>query len=130
MAALPASEPFPGGLIRAFELLAAAGRPRSVLVWIEDAQIVVKDAAALAHPHDGIRHLLIADIRDVHLADEPAGTVLSIRTEAETLRLCGATAVIDGFVNELATFTNSAMLGHTPTPRGRFQRFIARFAGM
>jgi hypothetical protein len=130
MAALPASEPFPGGLIRSFELLTASDRPRNVLVWIEQAEIVVKDAAALAHPHDGIHHLPITDIRDVHLADDPAGAVLSIRTEAETLRFRGATAVMDGFVNELATLTSDVIHAGAPTPPGRFQRFVARFAGI
>lgn len=130
MAARPVSETFPDGLIRAFELLTASGRPHNVLVWIEESEIVVKDAAALAHPHDGIRHLPIVDIRDVRLGDEPAGAVLSICTEGETLRLRGATAVMDGFVNELATFTGNVIRGGAPTPRGRFQRFVARFAGI
>ena len=109
MAALPASEAFPGGLIRAFELLSASGRSHNVLVWIEEAQIVVKDAAALAHPHDGLRHVAIPEIRDVHLEDQAGGAVLSIRTEGDTLRFRGTTAVIDGFVTELATFTSDVI---------------------
>ena len=130
MAALPASEAFPGGLIRAFELLSASGRSHNVLVWIEEAQIVVKDAAALAHPHDGLRHVAIPEIRDVHLEDQAGGAVLSIRTEGDTLRFRGTTAVIDGFVTELATFTSDVIRGAAPRPRGRFQRFVARFAGI
>ena len=130
MAALPASEPFPGGLIRSFESLTASGRPRNVLVWIEDADIVVKDAAALVHPHDGLRHLPIADIRDVHLDEDTGGAVLHIRTDHDTLRFRGTTAVIDGFVNELATLTSNVIRSGPPTPRGRFQRLVARFAGI
>lgn len=130
MAALPATEPFNGGLIRAFELLSNSGRPHNVLVWIEESEIVVKDAAALAHPHDGLRHLSIADIRDVRLGDEPNGAVLSIRTEGDTLRFRGTTPVIDGFVNELTNFTRNVIRGRAPTPRGRFQRLVARFAGI
>ncbi len=130
MATLPMSEPFPGGLIRAFDLLTASGRAHNVLVWIEQAEIVVKDAAALAHPRDGLSRMLIADIRDVRLDDEAAGAVLNIRTDSHTLRFRGTTSVIDGFVNELTVFTSHVMHGRAPVPQGRFQRLVARFAGI
>lgn len=113
MAAERALEPSPLGLIRAFELLRPSGSVHQVLVWVEDAEIVMKDGAALSHPRQGLTHTALSDITGIDLMTDPDGVILVMRTERAQYLLRGSTAVVDGFVEELR------QLGASPAPLRR-----------
>ncbi len=130
MATLRASDPFPEGLIRAFELLTTDDRPHQILVWTDQSQVVIKDATTLSHPRDGVTHLPMADITGVALAPGDLGSVLTLRTEHGVFRLRGTGAVIDGFITELSAL-NGFVHPPQPPPRPTFlHRLVSLVRGV
>jgi len=130
VASLRATDPFPEGLIRAFELLTTGDRPHQVLVWTDQSQVVIKDAATLSQPRDGVTRIPLADVSDVELVPGDLGSVLSLRTEHGVFRLRGTAAVIDGFVTELSSL-NGFIRPAQPQPPQRFlRRLVARVRGI
>jgi|GEM_PF-5926366 len=129
MAAERVLEPSPLGLIRAFELLRPSGSVHQVLVWVEDAEIVVKDGAELSTPHRGLTKIALAEVSGVALMTDPAGVVLHVQTEQHQFRLRGTASVIDGFVDELRQLGTSTDRPREERLPRRLHRWLDRVLG-